>query len=56
MASKNAKYILLDMSVYNMSTVNFVCQVCIFYYWVNGREQNKIDKHISRTNLEAKSI
>ena len=35
-----------------MSTVHYVCHVCIFYYWVDGNDQNKIDFLKSGIELE----
>ena len=34
--------ILLATLAYNMPTVQSICHVCIFYYWVDSRDQNKI--------------
>ena len=33
-----------------------ICHVEVFSYWIDGRNQNKIDFLISRTDLGAKSI
>ena len=35
-----------------MSTVHYVCHVCIFCYWDDGRDQNKNDFLKSGTDLE----
>ena len=48
-------FILLAMSASNMPTVHIVCHICIFYYSVDSRDQNKNDFLKSMTNLGVKS-
>ena len=44
------------MLAYNMPIVHSVYHICNFCYWIDGKNQNRIDFLISGTDLEAKSI
>ena len=48
--------ILIAMSVFNVPIRHSVCHIRFFCYWVDRKDQNKIDFLKSGTDLGAKSI
>ena len=48
--------ILIAMSAFNVPTRHSICHIRFFCYWIDGKDQNKINNLKSRTDLGAKSI